>query len=415
VSNSGILYVVWGEDISQGGIFDAQVSELLLELKRRGESIELLLGIPVLTRLKRALQGNESLAHSWAAIDKKCTRLEAGGVRVTLRRIYPSLSFYSQVWAIPGYYIGHISFLRRLVQDRNIGVVHCRSYHAAVIACLARERSSRSFRVVFDTRAHFVEEGVLHGRYADGSASYRAWKAIEKWLLRECDAVVTVSDRMAHVFRAIEPRASVTMIRPCVRGREVQSRAVGNRGAWVYSGNLSPNNPWFSIEVLAQLVLMGKEALGDVKLTVLTARDHTEIRKALRSAGLADENFEVRQARGLEEVARELSHARAGLFPFRVATSEVERRVFDSGVGIKAAEYLAAGLAMICYGDDREVAQLVIARGLGCIVTADRAESIKRIRDMDEDAVRVRERCLEASQDFLLEHVVDQYVELYRW
>ena len=50
------LYVVWGENIGSGGIFDSQVAELLVALDRRGRPLALLVGLPVPALIRHALR-----------------------------------------------------------------------------------------------------------------------------------------------------------------------------------------------------------------------------------------------------------------------------------------------------------------------------------------------------------------------
>ena len=39
------------------------------------------------------------------------------------------------------------------------------------------------FKIIFDTRGLFPEEGVFTGAFSENSRSYRAWKSTEKIML----------------------------------------------------------------------------------------------------------------------------------------------------------------------------------------------------------------------------------------
>jgi glycosyltransferase involved in cell wall biosynthesis len=413
-----LLYLVWGEDIGRGGIFDNQVGELLLELQRRGCVVDLLVGIPLPTLVKSAVSGATALSASLARVTLKLNRLERAGIRVSTRRLPLALSFYSPFWAIPLYSIGHVAFLRRLIREHQIDVVHCRSYHAALLAALARGRGSERarFRIVFDGRALFVEEGVTQGKYSAHGLSFAVWKKIERHLLDSCDHVVSVSAPIADYYRQLAPNAKVSTIRPVVRSAAFRApRLASASPVWVYAGNLSPDNPWYSANTLARMLLLGRHVFGlDLQLRVLSLRDHAAIDSALRRCGLGSQDFSIRAAETIEVMADELLRAHAGLFPFSEPKSEAQRRVFDGVVGSKTGEYLAAGLPLICYGHVGELASLIEAQRLGCVLTGDDARALAVLSQLKADLPAIRARCLEASSEFQVEQVAARYLDLYR-
>lgn len=408
-----VLYVVWGEDITSSAIFDNQVAELLLELKARGQAIRLLVGLPIPTLLRHGRFRPAALKASLAQAEAKLARLERAGIPVHVRRLYTAFSFYAPLWALPFYYLGHLGFFRRLATSTRVKIVHCRSYHAALLAHLAHRRGG-DFAIIFDARSLFPEEGVVTGRYREGGLSFRLWKNIERRLVRGSVFTVSVTERNSAFLRADEPTGRFVTIRPCVNTRGFQGVAApAGDPVWVYSGTLSKDNPWYSPVALAKMVLLGRQVFGGLRLLVLTTREHDWIRSQLVAAGLDVNSFDVRAASGIDAVARELTGAHCGLLPLLAPRDECLRKIFAGGLSSKTGEYLAAGLPVICDRELGEVADLVAAHGIGITLAQDPQTALDQLRNLRDNYPQMRRRCLDVSHMFSLDHVASGYERLY--
>jgi glycosyltransferase involved in cell wall biosynthesis len=410
---SDIVYAVWGEDVVSSPLFDNQVAELLLELRRRGHRITLLIGLPIPTLLRRDGLRPAALKSALSRLRHKLARIEQAGIPVHVRRLHGAFGFYSPFWALPFYHAGHLRFLLRLVANERAQIVHCRSYHAALLACLAR-RLGANFKIVFDARSLFPEEGVVSARYRERGLSFALWKRIEHMLLSQSDVTVCVSERNGRFLRASAPDAKIVTIRPCVNTRSFHPTAVpSDPPVWVYSGNLARNNPWYSPDALARTYRLGRQVFSDLRLLILTTRDHDWIRGQLLAQGLEADRFAIRAAHDIDAVARELSAAHCGLMPLRAPDGGPLRKIFEGGLSVKTGEYLAAGLPVVCDGELGEVADLIAAHGIGVTLNSDPASALAQLQRLREEYPDMRRRCIEVSKTFSLEHVATRYEQIY--
>ena len=92
-----------------------------------------------------------------------------------------------------------VRLVRRLVRERRPALLHARSYPAALVARLV----GRAERVpyVFDIRGFYAEERVDGGLWRRDGLLYRATKRIERDLLRDAAAVVTLTQASIPVLR----------------------------------------------------------------------------------------------------------------------------------------------------------------------------------------------------------------------
>ncbi len=101
--------------------------------------------------------------------------------------------------------------------DALVGQVrpHVLHAHSPVLNALPTLRVGRrhGLPVVYEVRAFWEDAGVSHGSHAEGSARYRAIRALETWALRRADAVTTICEGLRGdiVARGV-PAAKVTVI-----------------------------------------------------------------------------------------------------------------------------------------------------------------------------------------------------------
>jgi len=161
-----ILYITWGEVIVRNGIFRNQVVEQLKLTKRSSETFEvhLLSGMPLVNM--KLLRKPMDFLKDVEAFRKKLT---GEGIRFSVRMI-PAVSawFYAKKWQFPFYQLFNMGFLKRYVVKYNIEIIHCRSYQATYFALLVRDKYRLSYKVIFDTRGLFPEEGLIKHAYHAG-------------------------------------------------------------------------------------------------------------------------------------------------------------------------------------------------------------------------------------------------------
>jgi glycosyltransferase involved in cell wall biosynthesis len=412
------LYVVWGENIGNGGIFDSQVAELLLALHRRGRSIALLVGLPVPALIRHALRTHGP--DPFEAALKKLRRLRAAGISVYVRWLRLAPNFYAKLWQLPLYYAGQIRFVRELARRENIGAFHCRSYHAALLCSLANRGLER--KLIFDPRGLFPEEGVLYKRLRAGGASFRGWKALEHKLLRAADATVALSTPFAEHLRAIDPSARIEVIPAGARIEHFTRRirpANATTLTLVFLGAFDPGQTWYySVRALAEVTRSFQSVFGSTFLRVITASPHAPLAAALLAHGLPRDMFELTRTSDLAQTAELLRKCDLAIYPFNPRLARARDPILTTILGSKTGEYLACGLPLITTAAVGAIATLIRNRKLGvCLSSADLnaldPADVGELRALLRGYDETQRRCLDAAIDLGFERVASRYDALY--
>lgn len=124
------------------------------------------------------------------------------------------LSKLGKAWDLLKMYTAAI----RLGWKYKFDIIHCRSLHAAQVGLAVRNLFGG--KVIFDMRGLWVDERIDGGiwqlqRILD-RLLFRAYKRIERWVMRQADGIVVLTDRVVEEIERIEPKAKgkITVI-PC--------------------------------------------------------------------------------------------------------------------------------------------------------------------------------------------------------
>jgi glycosyltransferase involved in cell wall biosynthesis len=412
------LYVVWGENIGNGGIFDSQVAELLLALQRRGRPVALLVGLPVPALIKYALRAPGP--DPFAPALQKLRRLREAGIPVYVRWLPFAPNFYAKFWQLPLYYTGQVRFVRALARRENIATFHCRSYHAALLCKLANRKLGR--KLIFDPRGLFPEEGVLYKRLGAGGASFRVWKALEHELLNHADATVALSPSFAEHLQRIAPGARVEII---PLGAPIQhfTRRVRPANAvmltLVFLGAFDPDHTWYySISALAAIQRSCQALFGPTRLLMITASAPRPIEAALLAQGLGRDTFELTRTNTPSQTADALRKCDLAIYPFNPELARQRDPILQTILGTKTAEYLAAGLPLIASAPIGAVAFLIAQRKLGVCLHSTNLDALEpadvgALRALMRSYDETQRRCLAAAAEFSFERVAERYDALY--
>jgi glycosyltransferase involved in cell wall biosynthesis len=424
------LYIVWGENIGSGGIFDNQVAELLLALQRRQRDVSLLVGLPVPTLLKAGLRTrSQGASHAFDAAQRKLERLRAAGIVVHVRWLPLALNYYARFWQLPFYHLGHVRFLRELARRERIATFHCRSYHAAVLATLANR--SLGLKVIFDPRGLFPEEGALYHRFRAGGVSFHAWKRVERRLLDACDVSVAISTPFGAHLRAISADARIEVIPAGARIEQFEPRA--RPGPWPSLTNANTAAPivlaflgtfdasrsfYYSLKALADVRASLQRAWGPTRFLIITASAHAPLEHALRSFGVLPDDFELTSSSNLAQTAALLRRADFAIYPFDPQLAHRQDPILATILGSKTGEYLAAGLPVITTAAVGAISSLVRNRKLGvCLSSTNLAElnasDVAELRALWNEYDDTQRRCLAAASDFSIERTAARYAALY--
>ena len=299
-------------------------------------------------------------------------QLAAEGIAWTALRYTKRPPALSTAWDIArGIAVG-----LRLARRVDAQVVHARSYVAAVIGRTVAVRVGARF--LFDLRGMWPEERVDGGLWPAGGWRYRVAKRVERGLVREADALVTLTERHARNFSRL-----VTVI-PC--GVEPERFAEPNQHT------VSPG----PIPLLIYAGSLGTRYRGDAMKAFAAHRGYT---------------LWVLTGTASALVPTALARAWAGLCFVEPGTS-------GAGVWpVKVSEYLAAGLPVVVNAGLGDLDDFIPRHRVGVVVKGfdpvSYADGWERLEALTADP-DLRARCRAVAREYLsVERGVAQYRALY--
>lgn len=260
--------------------------------------------------------------------------------------------------------------LKRLLRQRDVGLVHARGYFPMEVASRAAGRTP----VIFDIRGLHGEEYVEGGIWSGRDLRYRLLKRSEARYFARADAAVVLTRAILPYvrerFQALGRNPPIEVIPTCVDTSRFRFDSDGRRehrarfGAdddtvvFVYSGSLGT---WYMADEMARFVRVFGERTGrDVFLFWQVNTGQEMARSASTRAGLRAEQVHIQQARP-DEVPLQLSAADVGLALIRPTFSK------RASAPTKYGEYLAVGIPVLFsvgVGDSEELARHGVGVGI---------------------------------------------------
>jgi glycosyltransferase involved in cell wall biosynthesis len=367
-----IAYLVWLEDLSSP-ILTGQVVEVLEEMGRRshGHKIFLLTFQPLYRMILRRAQ--------LAAVR---TRLHASGVETAIIPClaFPRIDLFRARWfMMPFILVQSLPVLLVLKLLKKVDIVHCRSYPAAWAAMTLKRLLP--VKMVFDPRSDFPEENVTAGKWSFDSVTHRAWKRLERGLLREADATIAITDSYVDHFRRVVPEARFYLVpnnvdtnrfRPDAAFRDAFRHDHGlseDTVVFCYSGSMGSH--WHNPGPYADFII-GLRELGRAHWFLFITHGADTLKRGLADRGVSPDEYGVVSC-GFDEVPRYLSAADFGTMFMTV------RKI---ALGIKTVEYLAAGLPIIVNRESAGAAGIIKRYGVGLVLDDERTVDPAALREM---------------------------------
>jgi glycosyltransferase involved in cell wall biosynthesis len=387
-----VLYLTSVENVILSGVAHSQVFELVRFLHaRHAIPIHVLSFVPVHNRLRfrsglRALRGS----------------LSGEGITLTVHPILLRSRVYLTPAALHFLRAQCLDRLRKSARELGARLVHARGYPSAHLAAEA------GLPFVFDGRGLYRLEALSTASWSDGSAPARFWESEEERLVARCERFVGVSPYFASAF----PNGKTVVI-PCFATPpdtdrqlpEPVRRFLSDGRVLVYSGSLTS---WYTPAPLFQEFERLVRATRWRVLVLTSDLEVAEMRR--RKAGLtSDQLMIVRLAPG--QVPLALSLASAAVW----AAFGGDDRLHASQLGVKFAEYAAAGLPIVVTRNLRQPATFVERFEAGVVLDPDAREGLgaaleRSERDFDRMGRNAR-RMFE--EHFTLEAAGRAYARLY--
>jgi glycosyltransferase involved in cell wall biosynthesis len=316
----------------------------------------------------------------------------------------------------------------RLRRER-IGVLHARLHVPAVMAALARNFSFRARpRLLFDIRGFFPEEYVDAGLWKKNGLLYRTVKRAERWLIRESDAFVVLTEKARNILfpesahGGVDKAGRPVEVIPCCvdprrfvdcdcDARKAVRLELGadDRFVIAYVGSFGG---WYLTEEMADFFGTARRRDERMFAMILTQSRPDEVAAGLRKRGLAERDYFIGRVEPAD-VPRFLSAADAAVSFIKPCYSKL------SSSPTKIAEYLMSGTPVIANSGVGDVAELLGGAGCGIVLAGfdersygaalDGLEALRRGGDL-------RERCRAAARSgFDLEKTGgERYRRIYR-
>jgi glycosyltransferase involved in cell wall biosynthesis len=262
-------------------------------------------------------------------------------------------------------------YAARLVRREKIDLVHGRSHVAAAMAAAVKRLTGRPF--IFDIRGFLPEEYVDAGAWPAGGRLYRIAKRVERRLLAAADGFVVLTEKARDILFPdyARPGARPVEVIPCCVdmerfaaaadvSREDVRRELGVEGrrVFVYVGALGG---WYLTEETADLLACAHEEDPSVFSLVFTQSPPELLAGPLRARGVRDADFLVRKV-APADIPRYLKAADVAVSFIKPCFSKL------SSSPTKLAEYLAAGLPVVCNAGVGDVDAVIEGERVGVVV-----------------------------------------------
>jgi glycosyltransferase involved in cell wall biosynthesis len=331
-----------------------------------------------------------ALARSWTVGDRESgrTQLVADGIRWECLPYHKRPSLAATLYDIAA----GARRATQIARQYDVDIIHARSHVTAAMGAMVKRRTGRP--LVFDIRGFLPEQYVDSGAWRAGGLLYRLVKAAERRLLTLADGFVVLTEKARDILFAPGPESDpggrpVEVIPCCVdlkrfarpaaesRGRMRRQLGLEGRRIFVYVGTLG--GPYLT-EATADFLAVAHQGDARTFSLILTQSRPDIIGKLLRERGVADRDVLIRQV-SPAEVPEYLSAADVALSFIKPCRSRSPT---------KLAEYLAAGLPVVCNAGTGDVDEVVEGDRVGVIVREmERAgydEALRAVETLRRDA-----------------------------
>jgi len=288
-----------------------------------------------------------------------------------------------------------------IMRREGVDILHARNHVPAVMSAVARK--FRGGHLVFDIRGFMPEEYTDAGVWPENGYLYRGLKTVERHLLRVSDAFVLLTERAREiVFPGCDDADNlgrpIEVIPCCVDfarfDREQTSREslraelnVTGRRVIVYLGSFGG---WYMTDEMTDFLKVAHEQDRATFSMILTQSPRQLVIDRMSSLGIEPKDFLVTQVTP-GEVPRYLKAADMAISFIKPCYSK------QSSSPTKIAEYLAAGLPIVCNAGVGDLDKLIEGRRVGALLREFTAQAylngldeIEAMRDEENLAERLR-------------------------
>jgi glycosyltransferase involved in cell wall biosynthesis len=301
-------------------------------------------------------------------------------------------------------------FTWRFIRRESPDIIHSRVHVPALMGAIAKKFSRKKPKLLFDIRGFFPEEYTDAGRWKEGGKLYRAVKRVEKWLLKESDGFVVLTEKGREILFPESQETGfdklgrpVEVIPCCVDlskfekiGKETRDKFrkklnIENRRVITYVGSFGG---WYLTKETADFFGTAKKENDDVFALILTQSDPEEIKNLLTERGFKEHDFLVTKVLP-QVIPSYLSAADMALSFIKPCYSK------QASSPTKNAEYFAMGVPTIVNSGVGDTAKMTLADGTGVVINEFNEEIYRQsyldIEKMLENREEIAEVCKESA------------------
>jgi len=384
-------------------------------------------------RLLQLLSRKSSVTIEWVAFispvdllfhreEMRRMRREVSQAGITLT-LYPLPILYSRyflprAWLLPWLiFLGSVVLSAHFGQHRHPKLIHARGYMATLLTIVSRKHRN-DFSILFDPRSLFPEENVTAGNWTVHSIDFALWKRLEAYIMKRVDTVVGVSAGFKQLLRDI-PRSNLPRfaIVPCTVDTQHYDQVPVERDSVLkelgmpadslviaYTGSIGR---WNSPKTIARYFYCAWCADSRCRLLVITNGRFDHLERELLKYKLPLDTYCIVRVES-SKVARYLKASDVGLQVMEPALDSPTR------LGVKFAEYMAAGLPVIVNRYAGAAKDYVETNGVGVVVDQPENEMGQALTTLRLHREDIATRCRElAHRSFDVNEAVCQYALLY--
>jgi len=224
---------------------------------------------------------------------------------------------------------------KNIIKEKQIGLVHCRSYLTSLIGLRLKQKYNIPF--IFDMRGFWADERIDGGIWSKNhflhQLFYKFFKKKEKQFLENADAIVSLTHAGLNELNLKFPEyllSKKTSIIPCCTNCDLfkptnQINGIKINGldkddhVVIYTGSIGT---WYFTKEMIDCILVWKKFIPNIKFLILT-KDQDALSQILKNYSVEQQNIVISTSAAYNEVVNYLSLAKAALFFIKPSYSKI--------------------------------------------------------------------------------------------
>ena len=299
-----------------------------------------------------------------------------------------------------------------IAQKHRLGIVHARSYVAALIALAVKRLTGAKF--LFDMRGLWADERVDGGLWPRDGRLYRMTKALERRFILAADQVVTLTHASASEIRCFDYLAHrsppIEVIPTCadLDRFSIQGPPALNPFVLGYVGSVGT---WYLLDEMLHCFRLLQATNPSARLLVVNRNEQEMIRTRALEAGIDPGSIDI-VAADHQDIHEQIARMTAAMALIKPCYSKI------ASAPTKLAEYLGCGVPCLGNSGVGDVAEMLEGKQVGVAIDGfsdkELSEAVGRLRTLATNPETQR-RCRAVAEElFSLDGGVAAYDSLYR-